>query len=282
MRFYLIFLPIVFLYLTGCTSTQKLQEYKEGRSTCSATLEGNLFESDKWPGDAPLLVERTVGRNFEYRKGRILELTDEGVLFDENRRSMANNPEPKFYSFNEIHSLIDSTGTLIQGEFPDSRLRTDTYEFYLNKFGPEGGRFKFNIAPDKPFHYCIDPGEYELRAVIWKRQDGNSDITSPYYFLGHTMVIENDRANYLGNIYVNISDQHLLASHYEFLMQAYERPNKNFYYYGQSSLFFSFAGIVLTEVMRDRGIVAVLDVQIVDDLKYKSVTGYPVRFTEIY
>ncbi|WP_340105253.1 hypothetical protein [Rhodohalobacter sp. 8-1] len=284
MRFYFTVFFVVFIYLAGCSPVDKLQKYKEGESACTATLEGHLFETDKWIGDAPLLVERSVGRNFEYRKGRILELSEEGVMFDEDRRSMANNPEPEFYKYDDLHSLIDSTGTVIQGEYPDSRLRTDYYEFYLSEIGSGNDPVMFRIEPDKPFRYCIDSGEYGLQTVVWRRQDGTSDISSPFYMPGHSIVVEKGMANYIGNIYVNHSEQHEFANHYKFHMEAHERPNSGFYIYGQGSnaLFLGIASTIFSELMRERGIVSVLDVQIVDDLGYESTTGYPVRFTELY
>jgi len=284
MRRYGIISFLALVLLAGCSTVENLREYETGTNTCHSTIEGELVESDKWIGDAPLLVERTVGRNFEYRKGTILELTDEGVLYDEDRRSMANNPDPEFYKFDDIYSLIDSTKTLISGTYPDSRLRTDYFEFYLQKIGAEEKLKKFRLKPGQSFQYCIDPGEYSLSSVVWMRQDGNSDISSPFYTTGHTFTINEGMANYLGGIYVNHSEQQELANHYTFYMEELERPNRDFYIYtdGVEGLILGIAGTIFTELMKERGIVSVLDVQIVDNLAYESVSGYPVRFTELY
>src|SRR6056297_500856 len=284
MRRYGIISFLALVLLAGCSTVENLREYETGTNTCHSTIEGELVESDKWIGDAPLLVERTVGRNFEYRKGKIVDITDNGVLYDEDRRSMANNPAPEFYEFDDIYSLIDSTKTLISGTYPDSRLRTDYFEFYLQKIGSEEKLKKFRLEPGRSFQFCIDPGEYSLSSVVWMRQDGNSDVSSPFYTPGHTFTIEAGMANYLGGIYVNHSEKQELANHYEFYMEELERPNRDFYIYtdGVEGLILGIAGTIFTELMRERGIVSVLDLQIVDDLAYESVSGHPVRFTELY
>lgn len=106
-------------------------------------------------------------------------------MFDEDRRSMANNPEAEFYKYNDIHSLIDSSGTVIQDEYPDSRVRSDYYEFYMNEIGSDSDPLIFRIKPNTPFRYCINPCEYGLQTVVWRRQDGTSDISSPFYMMGH-------------------------------------------------------------------------------------------------
>lgn len=277
----ILLLFITIIIFSGCSQYNKLKR-TEKVDNCTSTLEGNVIETDKWLGDTPLLVTRTVGRNFEYKKGKILEITDDGVLFDENRRSIAYNPEPRLYSNDEIHSLVDETGTIVQGVYPDSNLETRHFQFTIQKLASDKKPDMFRIYPDEPFSYCIEPGEYRFVSLIWQRNDGNSDISSPWFMQSNTMIINVNRTNYLGDIYVNNSQKKEFALMYEYPLEELERPNKNFYVGFQHGWIIGVAGAVLTEAMRERGVIGILELQIIENLDYESDYNLPVRFTEIY
>jgi len=147
---------VLILLLTGfvaaCSPVNTLSDF-DPAGVCPATIEGNVIETTKWMGDAPLLVTRSVGRNFDYRTGVIEEITNEGVIFNEDRRSVANNPGPKEFKKSQIVSLINEDGEIIMGEFPEDNVKTEYYQVVIRKAGSVENEKPdaFRLYPQKEF-----------------------------------------------------------------------------------------------------------------------------------
>lgn len=274
--------PILFLGISllfaGCSSPKTLQTFADNGEACKTTIEGTVTETQKWLGDAPLLVTRGVGRDFEFRKGEILEYSDEGVLFHESRRSVANNPDPKFYSTNRIYSLIDEQGNILTGEYPDEDYGTNYFLLQIQKPENEEKIGGILLKPGKPFNYCADPGEYQLQSIIWERNNGDSDITADYVELSNLFSIEENTANYLGDIYVNLDDDIDDAQRHTYPMKELSRPDRTTSWV----VGFGLTGAVINQIAKDRGIVSILNFQVVENVEYESSSGMPVRFTDLY
>lgn len=268
----------LFLFLLGCSSQNTLQSFKESGESCQTTIEGTVTETQKWLGDAPLLVTRGVGRNFDFREGEILEYNEEGVMFHEVRRSVANNPDPKFYPTSQIFSLIDENGNILTGEYPDEDYGTNYFMLSIQKIGSDEKASGILIQPGKPFSYCAEPGEYVLNSIIWARNNGDSDITSDYVEFSNVFTIHENSANYIGDIYVNLDEKMEFANRYRYPMKELSRPDRT----AGWVVGFGLTGAIINEFARDRGVVSILDFQIMNNLDYESSAGLPVRFTELY
>jgi hypothetical protein len=275
-------IPILFfgisLLISGCSTYNFFQTYEDSGESCKTTIEGEVTETRKWVGDAPLLVTRGVGRNFVYRQGEILEHDEEGVLFNENRRSLANNPDPKFYSNDRIFSLIGEDGNILAGEYPDEEYGTSHFLFLIQEIDSEGKIGGIVLEPGEPFSYCADPGEYQLQSIIWERNNGDSDITADNVEFSNSFIIEKNTANYLGNLYVNHIEDRVEAERIVYPMKELSRPDRS----TGLVVGFGLTGALFNEIAKDRGIVSMLEFQIVNNEEYESSTGLPLRFTDVY
>lgn len=190
------FLLAISLFFLSC-GPKELAKINNGE-TCQATIEGFFYYEDYWYGDKPLLTTMGVGRQKEFLKGKILEITDEGVVFDQDRVSPVYKPEPRLFLNREIYSLIDENGEIIIGEFPNSKIQTEYLDLIIRRDATNAELQKLRLKPNKPFGYCITPDSYTVESIIWKRKSGDIDRTAVEP-VGKFMV-NNNEVNYLGTI----------------------------------------------------------------------------------
>lgn len=165
-------------------------------SPCPAIIEGYFHYEGNWFGEKPLLTTRGVGRNKEFRTGKIIEITDEGVVFDQDRVSPVYNPEPRLFLNREIHSLVDNNGEIIIGEFPNRQIRTEYLDLVIRRDVPDADLEIVRLRPNELFGYCITPDTYTLVNINWKRVNGDIDGTA-FSPVGRFEVRDNE-VNYLG------------------------------------------------------------------------------------
>lgn len=237
-----------------------------------------MNESKIWVGDAPLLITKRVGRNFDYRRGEIIEYNEKGVLFNEDRRSLVNTPEQEYYSENEIYSLIGDDGSILIGEYPDQEYETRYFIFFLKETGTEEFISGIKLEPGKAFSYCVDPGEYKLESIIWERKNGDEDKSSDMLNLSSPFTVKSDSANYLGSIFVNYNDDIPKAEKFVYRMKEHKRPDRSI----GLGIGFGLSGVLINEIAKNKGIVSTLKFQVVNNEDFKSSAGLPLRFTDIY
>ncbi|GAB5408986.1 MAG: hypothetical protein BalsKO_13510 [Balneolaceae bacterium] len=151
--------------------------------------------------DFDLLAFRSIGREISFLEGKIIEITDTGVLFDENRRSLTSNPKPSFYNSKNISSLVSGEKGLLIGEYPNVDFFTKRLAvIFSSKFNPTVKK-SLELKPNHDFSYCIRPGEYNIDRIVWVRNNDDKDRNSEPLELSFT--IEKNKINYLGNIYMN-------------------------------------------------------------------------------
>lgn len=277
MRLCLISICMAILLLVGCKPYENLQTFEDGGEACPATIEGTLTETPKWIGDVPLLVTKGVGRNFEYRTGEILELTEEELLFDEDRRSVANNPAPRHYPVRQIYSLIDENGSIVAGEFPDEDYGTKHYILSIQEVGSDGKPEGIIMEPDKKFSFCAKPGEYQLTSVLWKRNNGDTDVVADYIDFSTVFTVQDQTANYIGSIYANFDEDIEQAKRHGYPMKVHSRPQNT----AGMIIGFGLTGAVIDEISREKGIVSFINFQVYENPDFQSMSGYPIQFTEV-
>ncbi len=120
-------LTVVSLLLSSCASTKKAATLDK-RPDCSCSLEGYFETKAVWSDKAPALINK-INETFY---GEIIEINDEGVLFDKTKSSPFYDPEPYLIPYNEIKSLIDENRNVIYGEIPKQSSTMLSMELYLS------------------------------------------------------------------------------------------------------------------------------------------------------
>ncbi len=200
----LIYLWFFFAYgvivFTGCNNAIKLTKI-EKRPRCPTTVEGQFVSEEEWHGKAPAIIFRERG-HYKIYPGEIISLDSAGVIFDADRQSPVFDPEPKYYPFKEIETVVDSEGKAIAGKFPAKLITIWHIELHLkNLDNPEVPVSIIETEPNKPFGFCIPPGSYAIKEIRFIDDHSNIDINADS--LNISLKIQASRVNYIGDIYLD-------------------------------------------------------------------------------
>jgi hypothetical protein len=191
----------VFLFiLTSCGPEVKILT---PNSKCQTTVEGfyHVRVYMKWSEEAPTLFWKSKGQ-LHGVSGKILEINDEGVLFDPRREGPFYDPKPKFFPKDQIVTLIDSARHVILGEIPEKY--TDGWQMVLwvkNVSLKNTEVIPLKLLPNSPFGFCMVPGLYHIERIQFKNKVGIIDegLEIPNLFFK----VERNKANYIGDLYLD-------------------------------------------------------------------------------
>lgn len=251
------FTAILITFLTSCSTTE-LTKY-DSQNPCFTTIEG-IFKSSipKWNGETPILVMNRVGSDPERLSGKVVEIRENGVLFDEDRRSAIHNPEPAFYAKDEIHSFVDENGKLVFGENLHYDHTVKQLKLIFNsKLKDSIDPYSFKAKQDEIFSYCITPGSYEIDKILVQRGKGYQDISKKN--IGLEFTVENSKSNYLGTLYLDYQDSLISATSFNIPLKMHSRPEGTSY-----AVMFGLVGAT-TYMLSNKGIIDTLNVKILHD-----------------
>lgn len=193
-------LGVFLLVLASCAPQVKILTPD---SKCKTTVEGfyHVRLHMEWPGEAPALLWKSKGR-VRGVSGKILEINEKGVLFDPRREGPFYDPKPKFFSKDQIVTLIDSAHHVILGEIPEKYK--DGWQMILwvkNVSMKNTEVIRLALLPNRPFGFCMVPGLYHIEKIQFKNKKGIIDegLEIPNLFFK----VERDKANYIGDLYLD-------------------------------------------------------------------------------
>jgi hypothetical protein len=158
--------------------------------------------------------------------GRIIELREDGVLFEEEQTALVQKTVQKFYTKKQIVALVDSAGRVILGELPEEYSTAMKLIFQFKRAdslagpparpavkstprspSPKPPSFAAELLPNKKFGFCLPPGTYEVsRILLVDSELGTSEAVDPPQF---SFVVEENHATYIGDIYANFEGLNL-------------------------------------------------------------------------
>lgn len=194
-------IPIVLLtvfMLTGCATTN-LQTYKEN-STCPTTLEGYYHEYTVLKNDYPCIFVKDK-RGPLYMKGELLEKDPAGVLFKKKAGGLYSN-DPVYYPLDTLLAVVDTSGKTVYGKVPDKYLLGMHMNIELEDTNHHDRTMLImELDPDRPFCYCMQPGDYRVKQIIWENE--KKDVMEGVDMPDITFTIDSGRVNYLGDMYID-------------------------------------------------------------------------------
>lgn len=271
-------LPILFLilslcYLTSCSTTE-LTKYSSS-NPCFTTLEGKFKSSiPKWRGETPNLLIKGQGSSVEKISGKVIEVKEDGVLFDQKRQSPTYDPEPKFYPKDEIYSFIDSNGELIFGENPRKKHDIEKVKFIFNTSSNDDTKpVSFKAKKDQVFSYCITPGTYTLDRIFVDR--GKLYVDKSAKNIELQVDVKSSATNYLGTLYIDYTDSLQIQPSFHIPLKMHNRPKGMVY-----GVAFGLVGAA-TYSAKNSGVIDSLDLQVSHDSEYDPVSVKQVHYISI-
>lgn len=205
----------VLFFFNACSSFQKLQP-KQENPDCKTSISGSLHYNFRGNNkDTILILKRNLSDLL--LKGRIIEKTSEGFIFDPDKRN-EHDEQTKLYKFDDIKYIIGLNGNLIFGAFPDS-MEYDSLSLKITISKVDSTVIKpfplsMVINSNESFSYCIEPGLYRIREIVITGFHHYSLILPEI-----TFEVTKGYDNYLGDIYLDslISgiDVHLIKFEYK-------------------------------------------------------------------
>ena len=193
--------PVVLLaaaMLTGCATTN-LETFEKG-SSCQTTLEGYYHNYSVLKTAYPCIFIKDK-RGPVYMAGEILEKDASGILFKKKAGGLYSN-DPVYYPLDTLLAAVDTTGKAFYGEVPGKFLAGMHMNIELNDVNnPQRTKLIMELEPDHSFAYCMQPGEYRVKEIIWENE--NKDVLEGVDMPEITLTIDSGKVNYLGEIYID-------------------------------------------------------------------------------
>jgi len=170
-------------------------------SSCRTVIEGSFQDDYLWKGKvAAIVTENFNGTTTKY--GKIVEVNDDGIVFDEEKQNYLSNPDPKKYSFKDLVCVIDENRNVIHGTVPGRYKITWTLDMELaNKADSTQKKVKIKLVQGEKFAYCIAPGTYYVSKIVFKNNrdfvDVSTDIPNMRFEVAPNCI------NYVGDIHLD-------------------------------------------------------------------------------
>ena len=194
-------LPFVFimaLLLTGCATTN-LKRFEENR-TCLTTLEGYYHNYSVLKVEPPCIFIKDK-RGTVYLTGELVERDSAGVLFRKKAGGLYSN-DPVYYPLDTLLAVVDTTGKAVYGEVPGKYLLGMHMNIELEDINhPKRTMLNLELDPDHSFSYCMQPGEYKIKQIIW--ENDKKDVMEGIDMPDITFTIDSGKVNYLGDMYID-------------------------------------------------------------------------------
>ncbi len=184
--------------LTGCAATN-LKTFEQNR-TCLTTLEGYYHNYSVLKVDYPCIFIKDK-RGPVFMTGELKERDSSGVLFKKKAGGLYSN-EPVYYPLDTLLAVVDTTGKAVYGEVPGKFLLGMHMNIELEDINhPNRTMLIMELDPDHSFSYCMQPGEYRIKQIIW--ENDKKDVMEGIDMPDITFTIDSGKVNYLGEMYID-------------------------------------------------------------------------------
>ncbi len=174
----------------------------EKNPNCRTVIEGFFHDDFEWKGKVPAIItENFNGTATVY--GKILEMNEDGILFDAEKENFVSNPGPKKYKFKDLLCVVDANRKIIYGKIPEKyKMVWELDMALINENDPAGKTVRINLKQGEKFAYCMDPGSYAVRKITFKNKKGFTDVSTTIPNLRFKVV--QNHVNYIGDLHFDL------------------------------------------------------------------------------
>ena len=195
------------LLLWGCSNTESAKRTNENPG-CTTIAEGFFHSGTLAKFDRPAIAgpAMRVHRRAEPEilKGKIVRIDTAGIVFDPKKESPFVDADSSLFPYDKIEWAVDSTGTVIYGKLPDRKgenLIWDVELEMVNDAMPEAHHILVNLEANMPFSYCLAPGSYTVKKIVYREGAENEEVTDSVPSMRLTLAP--NVINYVGDIYLD-------------------------------------------------------------------------------
>ena len=108
----------------------------------------------------------------------------------------------------KIETLIGNDGEILAGKMPKRMSRVFSIQLFLQlTTNEENEPIRLVLKPDKQFGFCIPPGTYVIKRILFIDNDDNVDegVDFPALFVN----VEANHTNYLGDLFLDTHKKEL-------------------------------------------------------------------------
>jgi hypothetical protein len=220
----IILFPLIFL-LYGCGASEATT-YNRNKQ-CKSVVEGFYESNIRFSRKCPVLVFKKL-HSPRLLYGKIVSVSDTGVIFDPNRESPFYDLDAAFYSKEEIDCVVDSQGFSVFGNIPDKFQLICNMEWEIENTQDKSNKTsKLLFYSGNKFAYCLDAGTYRVKKVLF-----TADLDYGYTWEDELIAnyeikfsVENNKTNYIGNMLLDYPVEDSTNVH-QLLCKIEHRPDK--------------------------------------------------------
>jgi hypothetical protein len=217
---------VLALILAGCQRMSKVHTLTD-EPDCVTSLEGYYCCKDTWRGVTPALIQKKEkesrrSRNakgtityYEIIEGKIISQDEKGVTFSAVGDNPSQDSEAGYYLFDQIETLIDGDGKVVYGVIPKKYSEASTMEWWLELseyYYSDSKTHKMVLQPNEAFALCLPGGEYNIKAIYFR--DNNGNISKGVDYPELTIKVDPGYANYMGHIFMVMEKTEIADSFY--------------------------------------------------------------------
>ncbi len=197
MKIILVFLLVFTTVFLGCTNYALSVR---DNLACTTIIKGFLHSYSEYNSKAPFIIIKEPTQAYRIYYGSIVELKNDGVVFDPSAEGVGYDYEPRFYNFKrEVICLVDSIPQILYGTLPDEYNKVWNVNLTINSTThPGDGDIVIPLEANKPFSFCCAGGTYYISKIEFDDGQGSVDISRTVPEMIFT--VKENTENYLGDI----------------------------------------------------------------------------------
>ena len=185
--------------LTSCGPTNLLVQKLPYLSPTTIAIKGHT-DGPVWLYSRPILMIKQIGSQPQRLKGKIVSVTDSGIVFNPGREGPFYDPDTTFYRSDAILSFVDKKGHLIFGKWPNTGRLLGEVEIKVKSYPDRKHYYAFRTNFHDTFFYPLPPGKYIITSIILFSRGRDMYVTTNP--INKFFVIKPNCINYFGDLYL--------------------------------------------------------------------------------
>jgi hypothetical protein len=196
-----ILLITISLFLASCSGVDTAVRTSDNPN-CTSVVEGSFQSKTIYDGKVPVLIFNKSTKDGASIYGKILSVTNEGVMFDQDRISPFVDPEPKLFPLDQIACVIDSNEIVVYGTIPNRKAMVWNMDIIMNRNDDTTQKpLKFELTAGEKFSFCVPPGKYSAKEIYFNHgEDIDEGVLIPVF----SFVVSPQKVNYIGELRLDV------------------------------------------------------------------------------
>lgn len=187
--------------IAACSATKTATKTSDD-PRCTTAVEGNFKCRVLYVGTAPAFFVKTSEEHTKNLRGKIIEITDEGILFEAARVGVFGSPETRLFRYKDIVFAIDSSRKALYGTPPLKESLVWDMDLVVRRTDDTTANpLRLELKAGEKFSFCVPPGDYALYEIYFNHgPDIDIGVKLPLL----TFRVQPGKANYIGDLLLDM------------------------------------------------------------------------------